>query len=70
MGSSGYVHIQVDIIIRETDKAFLVEVGDNQHWIPKSQIASADDYDVGDRNITVSITEYIAKQLGLEEEGN
>ncbi len=62
-----WVHIEVAEILRETDSAFKVklESGD-EHWLPKSQIADADDYDAGDVNATMSITEWIAEQKEIE----
>jgi len=65
MSQSGYVHIEVDIL-KETDSAFLILYEGEKIWIPKSQIANADDYNVGDENITLSITEWIANQKGIE----
>lgn len=67
MSQSGFVHINVDRILHETDAAFRVrlESGD-EHWIPKSQMADADDYEAGDENCTISITEWIAEQKGIE----
>lgn len=70
MSSSNWIHIQVEEIIKVTERAFLCQVGEDQHWIPMSQINTPDDYVEGDKDITLSITEYIAKQLGLEEEGS
>lgn len=67
MSQSNYVHIDVAKILHETAAAFRVRLEDGtEHWIPKSQIADPDDYDAGDENCTVSITEWIAKQKGLE----
>jgi len=62
---SRYIHVEVDRIIRETDKAFLVEIDGEEHWLPKSQVADADDYDAGDEGCTMSITEFIANEKGL-----
>lgn len=67
MSSSGYVHVEVDRIERETDAAFLVIIDNDQFWLPKSQIADADDYNAGDEDVTLSITEWIANEKGLSE---
>lgn len=67
MSASGYVHVDVDRIERETDKAFLVLIDGEETWIPKSQIADADDYNAGDEDLTLSITEWIANEKGLGE---
>jgi hypothetical protein len=66
MSFSGYVHIEVDLIKKITEKAFLVKTNDFDVWLPKSQIADPEDYEEGDENITLSITEWIAKQKGFE----
>ena len=65
MGASNFVHIDFDSIRRETEKAFLFIIDGEEVWLPKSQIADADDYNAGDEDGTVSITEYIATEKGL-----
>jgi hypothetical protein len=65
MGSSNYVHVNVDKVLRETEKAFLVLVDGEEVWLPHSQIADWDDYEAGDENVTMSVTEWIAEQKGL-----
>ena len=69
MGSSNYVHVDVDEIVRVTDKALLVRIDDEQIWLPLSQIADAGDYDfqAGDQELSLSVTEWIAREKGLEE---
>ena len=62
---SNYVNIDVDRILKVTDKALLVRIGEEEHWLPLSQIADADDYEEGDVDLTLSITEWIAEQKGL-----
>jgi hypothetical protein len=63
---SNYVHLDVDEIVAETDKALLLRLQDGEEvWIPLSQIANSDDYNVGDSNCTVSVTLWIAEQRGL-----
>jgi len=66
MTFSNYVHVSVDKILRESDKAFLVFVDGEETWLPKSQIADADDYEVGDEDVTLSVTAFIAKEKGLD----
>lgn len=62
---SDYVHIDVKEIKRETENALLVELEDDTIWIPKSQISDVEDYEEGDKDLTLSVTEWIAKQKGL-----
>lgn len=66
MGSSNYVHLDFDAIVRETDKALLVRFkGGREEWLPLSQIADSDDYRAGDKNGTISVTEWLANQKSL-----
>lgn len=66
MGASNWVHLDVEEIVRETDKAFLVRLEDGEEvWLPKGQVADADDYKEGDTNCTLSISEWIAGEKGL-----
>lgn len=65
MSASNYVHLDVDEIKVVTDKAMLVVIGDEEHWLPLSQVADPDDYAVGDEDLTLSVTEWIARQKGL-----
>ena len=66
MGASNWVHINVESILRETSAAFLVELEDGtQLWIPKSQMADPDDYKEGMGDCVISITEWLAKEKGI-----
>ena len=60
-----WIHIEVERIKRETDKAFLVEIEGEEVWLPKSQIADWEDYEEGDTDCTMSISEFIADEKGL-----
>lgn len=67
MSASGWVHVDVEKIIRETGAAFRARLSDGREvWLPFSQIADADAYAEGDENVTLSITEWIAEQKGIE----
>ena len=66
MGASQYVHVSVDEIRRITEKAFLVIIDEEEVWLPISQIADADNYEEGDKDLTLSITNWIANEKGLE----
>jgi hypothetical protein len=65
MSASNYVHLDVELIVQETDDALLLRVDGEDYWIPKSQIADVGDYAEGDENATVSISEWIAGKKGL-----
>ena len=66
MSASGYVHIEVEQITGETDKAFFVRYEGQDICLPKSQIIDVEDLAVGDINVTVSITSWLAEQKGIE----
>lgn len=65
MSASGYVHLFVDQILRETAKAFCVDLDGEELWIPKSVISDADDYEVGDFDVELSIAEWFAEKEGI-----
>lgn len=67
MSHSGYVHVEVEEILRETERAFLVRFDGEETWLPKACIADADCYDAGDVNVTISVREGIAREKGLAE---
>ena len=69
MSASGYVHVEVEEITGETEMAFFLVIEGEQVCIPKSQIADADDYAVGMKNPTISLTVWICEQKGIEYGG-
>lgn len=60
-----WVYVQVDEILHETDKAFLVRIGDEEIWLPYSQIEDYEDYEAGDQDVEIAITEWIAEKHDL-----
>lgn len=66
MGASNYVHLDVEEIVKETDKALLLRIDGEEYWCPLSQIADSDDYREGDEDVSLSVTEWWAKKAGLE----
>jgi hypothetical protein len=71
MGSSGYVHLENCYVVRRTDKALLVEYEDEEYWLPISQVSEGDKYEEGDGKrdgVTISISEWIAIEKGIEVE--
>lgn len=70
MSASNWFHIDDAQLRASTEKAMLFAILDEdgdttvEEWIPRSQIANAEEWNIGDRG-TVSITEWIAKKLGL-----
>jgi len=69
MGSSSWVHLERCAILRETESAFLILIDEDgqEEWIPKSQIhpESVNELAVGDEDVTVTISEWIADKKGL-----
>ena len=70
MGQSNYVHLESCKVVAVKEKAVLIEYDDAEYWIPVSQLADGEDHNLeaGDKDITVSISEWIAKQKGIEVE--
>ena len=66
MGSSRYVRVRVDEVLRETEKALLCRIDGDEVWLPFSQIADPDDYAVGDTDFEMAVTAWIADEKGLE----
>ena len=58
------VDVLADKIIHETDEAVLVEVeGDEEHWLPFSQIQRVHRYPDG--SVKLEITDWLARKIGL-----
>jgi hypothetical protein len=65
MGASNYIHLEVERIKKVTANAMLCVIDGDDVWLPLSQVSDEEDYDEGDTNVTVSITEWLADQRGL-----
>ena len=69
MGASDWVYIDVAMVQKLTDKAVLVDLEDGESlWLPLSQIEASDvdKLAIGDTDVTLAITSWIANQKGLE----
>lgn len=64
--ASQWVHLDVAEVTAVTENAIQVEIDGDSHWLPKSQIDEAEKFHVGDRDITVSVKEWLARERGLE----
>lgn len=53
-------------ILAVTDAAILVVYDGERIWFPKSQVADAEAFEAGDEDVTVSVTEWIAKKNGID----
>ncbi len=67
MSASRWIHLDVSEIVKTTEGALLCRIGDDEMWIPRSQIADGDDYSAGDAGLTLSVTRWFAGKEGLSE---
>jgi hypothetical protein len=66
MGQSNWVWLEGCRVKKITAAAILIEYDDEEHWIPISQIDQPDRLEQGDEDITIGVTEWIAKQKGIQ----
>ena len=71
MSRSSYVHLEGCTLSALTTKAALVVYDGEQHWIPLSQLAPGEEeklhkIELKREEFTLSITEWIAAQKGIE----
>jgi hypothetical protein len=66
MRQSYWVTLENCSILNATQKALEIEHNGEIFWLPKSQIEDPDRLKVGDSDVTVLITEWIADQKGIE----
>lgn len=67
MSQQKYVSIEVSEVLGETEKAFLFELDGYTEWFPKSQIENDGvSLEVGHQIIMVNVTEWIAKEKGVD----
>ena len=63
-----YVEIKEAMILKKTGGAVLIEVDDEEHWVPWSCVEdNGEDFRVGTRG-TIYISEWIAEREGIEYE--
>jgi len=63
------VHLEVGPVEAETDKAILVEIEGEKHWVPKSQIEDESEVyskESGAEGGTLIVSEWWARQEGLD----
>jgi hypothetical protein len=66
MSASSWVHLTVDEVVRETDKALLLRLDDGEEvWVPLSQIADNELYFEGDRYCCIFVSQWFAEKEGL-----
>lgn len=66
MSASRWIHLDNVTVKKVTDKAMLLVLDDEEeHWIPISQISDPEDYEEGDEDCSISISEWIAEQKGI-----
>lgn len=53
---SGYHHLEVEEIVKESERAFFVRFHDGeQEWLLKEQVVHPSYYSVGDRGVTIHL---------------
>jgi hypothetical protein len=65
MGASEWVHLENCDVISETEMAIQIRYKGELIWMPRSQISEGDKYHKGDRDLTISVTEWIAGIKGV-----
>lgn len=65
MSYGQYVHLDVERVVRETEKALLLLVEGEELWVPKSVVSAPGEYAEGDENCTVSVAAWWAGKNGL-----
>lgn len=66
MSFSQWVHLEDCTVKKVTERAMLIEYDGNDVWLPLSQVSEAEQYEEGDEGITISVTEFIAREKGIE----
>jgi hypothetical protein len=66
MGASNWVHLEDCTVLRTTEKAVQVEWQGEELWLPRSQVSEDEKYEAGDSGVTISVTEWLARQKGIE----
>lgn len=61
-----WLEVEVLDVKRESAKALLVIVGNDEHWIPKSQIADDSEVKAEGESGLIKISEWIAGEKGLK----
>lgn len=53
---SGYHHLEVEEIVKESERAFFVRFHDGeQEWLMKEQVVDPRRYSVGDKEVTIQL---------------
>ncbi len=71
MGSTNYVHLEDCTLSALTEKAALVVHDGAAHWLPFSQLGPGEEaklhkVEIDREEFTLTITEWIAEQKGIE----
>jgi hypothetical protein len=59
-----YTEIEDVLCTRETDKAILCVIGENETWVPKSQIGKDSQVKHEDDEGTLLVSEWFAQKIG------
>ncbi len=67
MSYSNYVTLPNVTIKKITTMAMLVDIDDEEVWLPLSQVANGESYQEGDEG-SLSVTDFIAREKDLDHE--
>lgn len=65
MGSE-FVLVKVDRVQKLTDKAALCVLGENEVWVPLSQVENPEELEEGFEDVEISVAEWFARKEGLD----
>lgn len=70
MSRSNYHHLEGCEVVAHTKLAILVrcEDLDEDEWFPRSIVSNGENFEKGDKDVTISIPKSWAKKIGLEVE--
>jgi len=70
VGTTNWVNVEVESIVAATEKAIYVRTPDGEEvWLPRSQLSEGEKYQKGWTELTLSVTEFIAREKGLKGVG-
>ena len=59
------IKIDIDGIIKITDKAILIQIDDDEIWLPKSQVKFSEDPKNPNLTNVIKVAEWLAEYKGL-----
>ena len=66
MSASGWVHLEDCAVLQTTANAILIDYEGEEIWLPRSQVSEGEKYEMGDQGVTISASEWICRQKGID----